>query len=103
MGMFSNMILYGFIPGLFGGFALFLYALKSSLYKNNKLFRKALIELIGASITASFISLFFVNSEFLVAISFTIGLSWSGIIMIVRKKVTKLIDTIICEKLANDE
>jgi hypothetical protein len=93
----TNIILYSSFPGLVGGLALFLYAYSKNHYKNNKYKIKFIVELIGASITATFITMLISNPMYQSTAAFCIGLGWAKVIQIIRSKVTKLIELIIGE------
>ncbi len=92
-----NIITYSSLPGLGGGLALFLYAYSKNHYKNNKYKIKLVVELIGASITATFITMLITNPIYQSTAAFRIGLGWAKVIQIIRSKVTKLIELVIGE------
>ena len=86
------------LPGIAGGIVLFLWALKNNHYHNNKFIRKFSIELLGAMLTATFITMLFKQGTHQVPIAFIIGIGWSGIIQMLRTKVTKIIEAALGEK-----
>ena len=77
----------------------FLYALKSGHYQNNKYTSKATLEIIGAMIVASFLSLMLEGliekNNVRIFICFGIGLCWSVIIQSIRTKITQFVDLIL--------
>lgn len=93
----TNILLYSFLPGLGGGLVLFLYAFSKNHYKNNKYVMKFIFELIGAAITATFITHFILTPVYQVTIAFCVGLGWAKVIQVIRSKITKLIELILGE------
>lgn len=101
MEQLDLILLYGSLPGMAGGVICVLIDWNTNHYKIGKLVPKACVEILGASLTATFLSFLFVgdmDNEHLMAISFLIGVRWLGIIEIVRDKVTKIVEAIIGEK-----
>ena len=92
-----NIIFYSSLPGLGGGLVLFLYAYSKNHYKNNKYKIKLIIELICASVTATFITMLIVNPIYQSTTAFCVGLGWAKVIQIIRSKVTKLIELVLGE------
>lgn len=86
------------IPGACGGLGTFLYSLRQKHYKNNRYVRKLIIEILGATLVASFIGPLF-PSKVIVFASFAIGLAWVAIIQITRNKITKIVEVLIGEKI----
>jgi hypothetical protein len=90
-----NILLYSFLPGLCGGVVSFVFALSKNHYKNNKYVIKLLTEILGASLTASFVTLSISNPIFQATLSFLIGVGWSRLIQLIRNKVTKIVEAIL--------
>lgn len=90
------------LPGGAGGIVWFLLAYKRGHYRNNKYTAKFSVETIGAMITATFIGILFIQARYQVQIaaSFAIGIGWSGIIQIVRTKITKIVEAALGEKIS---
>jgi len=86
------------MPGACGGICTFLYSLKQKHYKNNRYVRKLIIEILGATLVASFIGPFF-PYKVVVFASFALGVSWVAIIQIIRNKITKIVEGVIGEKI----
>lgn len=95
--MIKTMAIYGTLPGALGGIVLFVYGYKKGHYRNNKYKIKLSIEVVGAAITATMLALLFPDDYRIVA-AFLIGLSWSGIIQMVRKKITATVSAALGEK-----
>jgi F0F1-type ATP synthase assembly protein I len=87
------------LPGAGGGLAWFLCGLKNGWIRNNKFVKKAVLEVIGGMLVASFVgyplSPLFSGATPVVVICFAIGGSWSGIMQILRVWVTKLITNVL--------
>ena len=86
------------IPGAFGGLGTFLFSLRKGHYKNNRYTKKLSIEIIGATVLASFVGPLFPDDKQVFA-SFAIGLMWVGIIQVSRSKITKIVKAVIGEEL----
>ena len=84
-------LIYSSIPGGLGGLVFWLSNLQAGRYKNNKLIAKFLIEILGGSITASFLAVIITSKIALPILAFLVGLAWSAIILSVRKKVTTMV------------
>ncbi len=89
-------ILYCSVPGICGGIGTFLFSLKKGHYKNNRKAAKFTIEILGAGLTSLFVGPLFPEKVRIFA-SFAIGLSWAGLIQVVRLKITKLVRAAIGE------
>lgn len=75
------------IPGGFGGLASFLYGLKRGHFKNNKYIAKAVLEIVGGLVVASFVVF---GPKILVG--FIIGLCWSTVIQVIRGRITVIVE-----------
>ena len=87
----QKIILFRSVPGIGGGIVSITYGLKMGYYKNDRILNKALIEVIGATITPTFVSSMFDYETYLFFVSFAIGFSWSKIMQVIRQKITKLL------------
>ena len=83
------------LPGAFGGLVIYLYGHKKGHYRNNKYMVKLMIEVLGASITASFLVSFVDQLQQKSAIAFIIGMFWSSIIQRTRAKITAIVNAAI--------
>lgn len=92
-------VLYTTAPGAAGGLVSFLLALKRGHYRNNKLFAKFSIEVIGAMVTASFLSVLIESHSYQITVSFLIGIGWTGIVQLARAKITKVVEVALGEKI----
>jgi hypothetical protein len=81
------------LPGAAGGLALFLYSLKNGRLKNNKHLSKATIEVLGGLLVASFVAF-----EPRPLIGFGVGLTWSGVVHVVRQKITVTVRAVLSTK-----
>lgn len=90
-----NIFSHSFLPGLAGGVVLFVYGFSKNQYKNGRLFEKLIIELVGSSITATFITLSIVNPIWQSIIAFCIGIGWARLIQLIRNKITKIVEAIL--------
>ena len=90
-----NTISFSTLPGLGGGLVLFLFAYSKNQYKNNKFVQKLLIELIGASITATFVTLAISHPIYQATLAFCVGIGWARLIHLIRNKITKIIEAIL--------
>lgn len=90
----SPELLEATIPGGFGGLAIFLLGLRRGHYRNNKFITKALIEITGGMIVASFV---IAGPRPLT--SFLIGMSWSSILQILRSRITAGVEATLGERL----
>jgi hypothetical protein len=97
----GQILLWCTLPGAAGGLAGFLYALRRGHYRNNRYVPKLLIELLGATVTASAISLVVSPSDKLVLVAFCIGVGWANLIQLVRKKITRLVEAALGESLGD--
>ena len=86
---------YSFLPGMGGGLVSFIYGFSKNQYKNGKLLEKLLIELIGSSITATFITLSINNPVWQSMIAFCVGIGWVRLIQLIRNKITKIVEAIL--------
>lgn len=96
-------LFFSVIPGGAGGVAMFVLGLKKGHYKNNKYIAKLIIEIVGATLTASFITMFIDNSTYRVGTAFVIGVAWASILQIVRTKITKIVEVALGEKLSGGQ
>ena len=91
-----SMLMYTSLPGAFGGIAGFLLAVNRDHYRNNRYMVKFLTELIGATLTATFLAIFigdFVNQEkYLMTIAFVVGLAWGSIVQAFRAWITGMVE-----------
>jgi hypothetical protein len=87
---------YATIPGGFGGAASALYAIQRGKYANNKYVQKIMIEIFGAMIVASFVSYYLWRDQPFLA--FASGLTWSAIIQVVRRWITRMVEAALGEK-----
>lgn len=99
LSIIPPLVLYCTIPGGAGGLTLFLYAFQRGHYRNNKYFRKFTIEIIGAMITATFVTALISDGNLQVPLAFAIGIGWSRVVQIIRTKITKVIEAVLGEKL----
>lgn len=83
--------------GALGGVATFLFSLKSGHYKNNKYRAKLTLEILGSTLIAAFVGTLFPEKLVIIA-SFCIGLTWTGIIQVLRTKITKIVQALIGEE-----
>ena len=83
------------LPGGAGGLTSFLYALKRGHYKNNKYPRKFFIEILGAMLTATFLTKLISSNQYQYVVAYIIGICWSGIIQVLRTKITKIIEAVL--------
>ncbi len=90
-----NSIVYSTLPGLGGGIVIFIYAYSKNQYKNNRYFEKLIIELLGSSITATFITAAIGHPIYQATLAFCVGLGWARLIQLIRNKVTKIIEAIL--------
>ncbi len=82
------------LPGGAGGLAWYLAGRKAGRIKNGRYARKAIVEMIGGGLVASFLS--FPLGPFPRHVSaFVIGLLWSDILQQIRSKVTKIVEAIL--------
>jgi hypothetical protein len=79
-------LLLSSLPGAIGGLALFIYGLKNGRIKNDQHFAKAVLEILGGFLVASFVAF-----EPRPLVGFGVGLSWSGVIHLVRQKLTGVV------------
>jgi len=84
--------------GVCGGLGLFLYSYRMGHYKNDRYHVKLPVELVGASLVASFIGPLFPEEGWPYA-SFVIGFSWVGILQVTRHKITKTVEALLGEEL----
>ncbi len=88
------------IPGFFAGLVLFIFSFSHNYYRNNKYIAKLLIEIIGATITSTFIASFF-NTPFIqIVVAFCVGLGWTKVIQSIRSKITAIIEALISNKIS---
>jgi len=80
-------LLISTLPGGLGGLATFLYGIKRGHFKNNKYLAKLTIEVVGGMLVASFVAF-----EPRPLVGFAVGLSWSGLIQIIRAKITAYVE-----------
>jgi hypothetical protein len=92
-------VLYTTAPGAAGGLVSFLLALKRGHYRNNKYLAKFSIEVIGAMVTASFLSALITSHSYQPTVAFLIGIGWTGIIQLARAKITKIVEVALGEKI----
>ncbi len=99
MNLIKELLLYSTLPGAGGGLAWFFCGLRNSWIHNNKFVRKAVLEVVGGMLVASFVgyplSHLFSGSTPVVVVCFAIGGSWSGIMQILRVWVTKHINNVL--------
>jgi hypothetical protein len=91
----GSRIVFCTFPGLAGGFVLFLDGLRAGRYRNNRYFAKAIIEMAGAALMATFLSyeLFGLRPS----AAFAVGIGWAAIIQVIRKKITRIVSAVIGE------
>lgn len=77
--------------GAAGGLLLFVYGIKTGHYKRNRYYRKLLVEIVGAALTAHLAS-FFVAEDMQIPVGFCIGFTWTSTLQTLRLRVTKMID-----------
>lgn len=89
----TDVLLYNSIPGFLGGITLVCFNLLSGHYKNNKYLQKLLLELTGATITASIIPLLLdsLSGKTMFLISFILGICWATVVKIIRNKITNIV------------
>jgi hypothetical protein len=76
-----------------------LYGLKRGHYRNNRYFSKLAIEVIGSSVTASFITPLIVQGQLIFLVGFLVGIAWGNIIQLIRIKITKMVEAVLGESL----
>jgi hypothetical protein len=89
------------LPGAAGGCVAFLAGIKLGHYRNNKYVAKFSLELLGGATTASFVTLIVSPNAPPVKyfVAFAIGMSWAGIVQLIRTKITKFVEVVLGEKL----
>ena len=92
-----DLLLLPTVLGSFGGLGLFLFSLKNGHYRNNRLIRKLLIELCGGALVATFVGPIFPEKAVSIG-SFCAGLTWAGVIQVLRNKITKIVKALIGEE-----
>ena len=90
------------VSGCAGGVAMFVLGLKKGHYKNNKYITKLIIEIVGATLTASFITVFISSNTYKFGAAFLIGAAWANILQITREKITTIVEVALGEKLSGD-
>lgn len=84
------------LPGAAGGVASFALAYRDGHYKNNKYKTKFTIEVVGATITATFLAVFLTSlwetSPPVAAGGFIVGFSWAKLLQVIRDRVTKIVE-----------
>jgi len=86
IGQLVLVLLVSTLPGGLGGLTSFLYGLQQGHFRNNKYLNKLILEVVGGMLVASFIAF-----KPYPAVGFAVGLSWSGLIHIIRKKITAVV------------
>jgi len=100
----KHAIIFYTIPGGMGGLVCFLLALQKGHYRNNKYIAKFFIEILGAMVTASFITYLIAKDEnYQAAFAFVIGFAWSNIMQMIRSKVTNITENVIREYLKGEK
>ena len=93
----KTMFFFTILPGGAGGLVLFLFSLKKGRYRNNKYLAKFVIEILGAMLTASFLSTLITSSYYKPIAAFVVGIAWANIIQIIRGKITKIVEAALGE------
>ena len=95
MNGYQAILAYSTLPGAAGGLAIFLYAIRRGRIRNNKHVRKALLDVGGAMLVASFVALPFgplpEHSTRVMLASFIAGLFWTNTIEIIRERLTQMV------------
>lgn len=99
MDSLNQIVIYSCLPGCAGGITAFLFAIKKGHYRNNKYFSKFSVEIIGALLTALFLSMHVTSLTNRTILAFALGVAWSGVIQIIRTKITKIVEAILGESL----
>ena len=89
--VFVDTIRYATLPGAAGGLVAFLLAYLREHYRNNKHFAKAMSEIVGGMIVASFLAPQMFSTR-IVLMSFLIGVSWSVVIQAARNRITRFVE-----------
>jgi F0F1-type ATP synthase assembly protein I len=99
MEIVRKILLCATLPGALGSLTWFLCGIKNGWIRNNKYVRKVILEVIGGMLVATFVgyplSDLFARTTPLVLICFAIGASWSVIIQVLRRWITKFIENIL--------
>ncbi len=93
------MLAYSALPGGAGGVAAFLMGIKMGSYRNNRHISKLTVEVLGSTLTASFLTLMISPTAYRVAIAFAIGVAWASILQMLRKKITGIAEAILDEEI----
>ena len=93
LAVFYEILLYGAIPGAFGGLAAFLWAVRERKIRTKKI-RKAMLEVMAGTIVASFLAPLlpqFAAKQWLVVLpaSFAVGVCWAKAIHVLRWSITR--------------
>lgn len=95
MEIITQIFLFATLPGAGGGLAWFFCGVRKGRIKNDKFTRKAIVEMVGGLLVASFIGFparsLFASSTPVVFISFGIGVSWAAILQVIRIGITEKI------------
>lgn len=89
--VFVDIIRNATLPGAAGGLVAFLLAYLREHYRNNKHFAKAMSEIVGGMIVASFLAPQLFSTR-IVLMSFLIGVSWSMVIQAARTRITQFVE-----------
>lgn len=80
------------IPGAAGGITWFLWAVRQGSYRNNRYLMKFSTEILGASLTATFLASLISSGNYLQEAAFAVGVGWTGVIQILRSNITKHVE-----------
>lgn len=91
-GMLVEVLTFSTFPGAAGGLACFLVALKKRRIKNNRHVRKAVLEVFGGLLVASFVGPLFLHQppSIVVSASFALGGSWATVMQVLRRRITAI-------------
>jgi hypothetical protein len=99
LSVLKDVLVCSGLPGAAGGLAWFLCGARKGRLRNDRYVRKALLEILGGSLVASFMGYpmagLFAGSMPIVAASFLTGCCWSGIIQVLRQSITRRVETLL--------
>lgn len=90
--LISELVLYSAMSGAAGGVVSFSYGYLHDNYNNNRYRIKLFVEIVGATVTATFLTHLVTNVDYKIIASFCVGLTWSQIIQTIRVKTTSTVE-----------
>ena len=89
--------------GAIGGLSWFICGVRMGRIRNNRYLVKGTLEALGGSFVAPWVALLFIADDkikpaFLMA-AFACGVCWAGLLQVIRKKVTGIVEVVLGEKL----